>query len=62
MHHDCDISVEDHGPIVSPVVNNVGVDIKLKNMTKYVKISSLVGLPIVKNHYLSVFELCDLDL
>ena len=25
MHHDFDISVEDHGPIVSPVVNNVGV-------------------------------------
>ena len=26
MHHNFDISsVEDHGPIVSPVVNNVGV-------------------------------------
>ena len=53
LHCDLAIDLEGQDHIFFPMIDYVGV---------HVKISSLVGLPIVKNHYLSAFELCDLDL
>ena len=49
-----DISVEDHGPIVSPVVKK-GVYSKLKNMTTYNhSFVRYISLPLVHLH-------CDLE-